>query len=229
MSFYQTYKKIFTLKRLEKRYSRRSFSQEGEDLIVQNLLKGRKSGFYVDVGAHHPFRFSNTYSFYLKGWHGINIDARPGSMDLFKTFRPRDINLELAISDRVDVLTYHLFNDPALNSFSLDLSNEREALDEYHIVDRREITTCSLKSVLDSHIPANTQITFMSIDVEGLDFKVLSSNDWDTYRPELLIVEDLVYSKDNSPNRTISDFLRSKGYEIKSKLINSVIFTKTES
>ncbi len=48
-------------------------------------------GFYVDIGAHHPFRYSNTQFFYEKGWRGINIDATPGSMDRFKDFRPEDI------------------------------------------------------------------------------------------------------------------------------------------
>ena len=56
------------------------YSQEGEDMILGKIFSGQKHGFYVDVGAHHPLRFSNTYLFYLKGWRGINIDAMPGSM-----------------------------------------------------------------------------------------------------------------------------------------------------
>ena len=48
-------------------YKRYSFSQEGEDIILNNILNDKKSGFYIDIGAHHPVRFSNTYLFYLKG------------------------------------------------------------------------------------------------------------------------------------------------------------------
>lgn len=58
-------------------------------------FRKKKIGFYVDVGAHHPMRFSNTYFFYRMGWSGINIDAMPGSMKEFKKYRRRDINLEL--------------------------------------------------------------------------------------------------------------------------------------
>ncbi len=58
------------------KYEFASFSQEGEDRILAALLglrEARKPGFYVDVGAHHPERFSNTLIFYNRGWRGINI------------------------------------------------------------------------------------------------------------------------------------------------------------
>lgn len=57
------------VKRLLKRFGppflfyKKSYAQEGEDLVVNRLLEGKKDGFYVDVGAHHPYRFSNTYFF----------------------------------------------------------------------------------------------------------------------------------------------------------------------
>ena len=47
-------------------YATKSYSQEGEDMILKRLFEGQKFGFYVDVGAHHPKRFSNTYYFYKK-------------------------------------------------------------------------------------------------------------------------------------------------------------------
>ena len=79
-------------------YMNPSYSIEGEDRIVRALLwQKHDKGFYVDVGAHHPFRFSNTYLFYTQGWSGINIDATPGSMKAFNKYRPRDINLEVGV------------------------------------------------------------------------------------------------------------------------------------
>ncbi|MDX9799068.1 MAG: hypothetical protein RBT05_09445 [Bacteroidales bacterium] len=75
-----------------------SFSQEGEDMLLSKLFELNEKGFFVDIGAHHPIRFSNTYKLYLKGWRGINIDAMPNSMDLFKKYRSEDINLEIPIA-----------------------------------------------------------------------------------------------------------------------------------
>src|ERR1043166_5586415 len=87
-------------------WRRTYYGQFGEDAMLQNMLLGagtktaferiasRRSGFYVDVGAFAPKQFSNTYSFYQRGWRGINIDATPGSSALFKKVRPRDISIE---------------------------------------------------------------------------------------------------------------------------------------
>ncbi|MFM6476289.1 MAG: hypothetical protein ACKPGH_22810, partial [Dolichospermum sp.] len=102
-----------------------SFSQDGEDIVIAELFNNKPEGFYVDVGAHHPQRFSNTYYFYLNGWSGINIDAMPGSMKIFDDLRPRDINLEIPISDKSEILTYYEFDETSINSFSLPLSHER--------------------------------------------------------------------------------------------------------
>ncbi|MCP2732462.1 FkbM family methyltransferase, partial [Symplocastrum sp. BBK-W-15] len=103
-------------------YHNLSYSQEGEDMIISRFFEGKKQGFYVDVGAHHPQRFSNTYRFYLQGWRGINIDAMPGSMEIFNKIRANDINLEISISDCNQILTYYEFNEPALNGFCADIS-----------------------------------------------------------------------------------------------------------
>jgi hypothetical protein len=66
-------------------YSKKSYSQEGEDMILNRIFEFRNSGFYIDVGAHHPMRFSNTYFFYRKGWRGINIDAMPRQYEQVQT------------------------------------------------------------------------------------------------------------------------------------------------
>ena len=94
-----------------------SYSQEGEDILLKRIFNNKKNGFYVDVGAHHPKRFSNTNIFYQMGWRGINIDPMPSSMDLFKRYRPRDINLEFGVAKKKGIMKYYIFNDPALNSF----------------------------------------------------------------------------------------------------------------
>ena len=111
-----------------------SWSQEGEDLLLKRVFEGQSVGFYVDIGAHHPKRFSNTYLFYRMGWRGINIDAMPGSMSAFNKIRSRDINIEAGVGEKATQLDYYIFNDPALNGFSSQLSEYREAsYDNYEI------------------------------------------------------------------------------------------------
>ena len=42
-------------------YSNLYWSQEGEDILLQRIFGNRNNGFYVDVGAHHSSKFSNTF------------------------------------------------------------------------------------------------------------------------------------------------------------------------
>ena len=78
---------------------RSQYSRWGEDSFLVDYFKNTSNGRYIDIGAFHPFRGSNTYLLYKKGWSGINIDLNKTSIDLFKLARPNDVNLNLAISD----------------------------------------------------------------------------------------------------------------------------------
>lgn len=207
-------------------YHSLSFSQEGEDLIVKELFHGKTQGFYVDVGAHHPQRFSNTYYFYLKGWKGINIDAMPDSMKIFELLRPNDINLEFPVSDKSETLTYYEFNESAINSFSLPLSQKRDLESKsYKIVSETRMQTQTLAKVLDTYLPFNQVIDFLSIDVEGLDYQVLISNDWEKYRPKIVLVEDLnLRFLEDVNDSKIYNFLLSKGYRLMAKTLRTLIF-----
>jgi FkbM family methyltransferase len=210
-------------------YSRDSYSQEGEDLVLERFLEGRRSGFYVDVGAHHPMRFSNTYRLYRRGWRGLNIDANPGSMDIFRRVRPRDINVEAAISAGNGQLTYYVFNDPALNTFDAERALALNS-DIYHIVKEVNVSTRPLRELLDQYVPKGVPIDLLTIDVEGFDLQVLESNDWDRYIPEFVLIEclgvsDLAQAYDDPAAK----FLLSKGYRAVSRMLNTLLFRRTGS
>ncbi len=149
----------------------------------------------MDVGAHHPQRFSNTYKFYKLGWKGINIDATPGSMDVFRMVRPEDINLEIPVSDKPELLDYYVFNEGALNTFSKSMAEERSKVAGYKVEQVVKIQAQTLEAILDQHLPKSAAIDFMSVDVEGWDFNVLRSNNWKKYRPRLVLLENDLPSK----------------------------------
>jgi hypothetical protein len=75
-------------------HARLSYSQSGEDMILDTIFYNQPKGTYIDIGANNPYVQSNTHFFYKKGWRGINIDALPGSMNKFRKVRPKDINIE---------------------------------------------------------------------------------------------------------------------------------------
>jgi len=205
-------------------YASESYSQEGEDMILDPFLDGRNSGFYVDIGAHHPKRFSNTYRLYLTGWRGINVDANPGSMRIFQLVRPRDINIEAAVSSRRQELTYFVFNEPALNTFKKDLALDR-VNEIYKIVEEINIRTEPLCELLGRSVPANTKIDLLTVDVEGLDYDVLQSNDWSRYSPEFILVECFEsLTLDQANSDPVTSLLLEKHYSIVAKTMHTVLF-----
>lgn len=201
----------------------KSYSQEGEDMILRRLFEKRKGGFYVDVGAHHPKRFSNTFYFYKKRWRGINIDAMPGSMRLFDKIRPRDINVEAAISSESKEMCFYVFNEPALNTLDESLAKSRTN-DEYYVTKIERCRTRTLADVLDEKKPAGERITFMSVDAEGFDLDVLRSNDWGRYRPEYLLVECYGKNIQEIQENILYQFLCEQQYEMFAKSVLTVIF-----
>lgn len=209
-------------------YYKKSWSQEGEDQILQRIFERQKNGFYVDVGAHHPKRFSNTYLFYKRGWQGINIDAMPGSMKAFSAARPRDINLEVGIGIENAQLNYHIFNEPALNGFSQHLSLERHSdTSNYKIIKVIKISVQPLSEILSRHLPKGSRIDFLTVDVEGLDYEVLRSNDWVLYRPYFVLAEILSSSLHDIERSPVGKFMNEKGYELYGKCMNTVFFKDT--
>ena len=217
--------KLFELKNIYlSEYSVKSYSQEGEDMILARLFEKQQNGFYVDVGAHHPQRFSNTYYFYKKGWRGINIDAMPGSMKLFNKIRSRDINIEKPVSDKNEILTFYAFNEPALNGFSKEISQNRNNSSNYFIKFTKEIETATLEEILDKNLPPNQTIDFLSVDVEGFDLKVLKSNNFSKYKPRVILIEALENNLEDLESDDIVRFLNQAKYILIAKTIYTYIF-----
>ena len=198
----------------------RCYSQEGEDLILARYFHDQREGFFVDVGAHHPHRFSNTYLLYRRGWRGVNIDAMPGSMRNFRRSRPRDINIEAAIGSTRGSSTYFVFNEPALNTFDPELAAERNA-PPWKIVSTISLPIRPLADVLDEVVPRGQTIDLLTIDAEGRDLDVLQSNDWSRYRARMVLAETRGRDLSEVRGDPVTSFLEQQGYAVTAKTFNT--------
>lgn len=216
-----------TVLHLPRLYALSSYSQEGEDLVLRKLFDGRNSGFYVDIGAHHPYRYSNTFALYQRGWRGINIDATPGVMTAFRKARPGDINLEIAIGTSLKNQPYYCFADGAFNTFSNDAAEKLIKSGQSTLVKTVKIMPQKLSDVLKIYLPAGTNIDFINLDAEGRDEDVLLSNNWKKFRPEIISAEvgssQTVTAIERSP---IAKLLRHQGYSLYSRLFNTAFFKR---
>jgi len=204
-------------------YAVKSYSQEGEDMILRRIFEGVDHGYYVDVGAHHPKRFSNTYYFYKRGWSGINIDAMPGSMSLFDIWRPRDINIECAVGNGVKELTLFIFNEPALSTFDEQLAHQRSN-GTYKVIREHKMKPMPLRELLAKHLPGNGKIDFMSIDVEGHDLDVARSNDWKLFRPKFVLLESFGKNIDEIRSGELFRFMNDQNYDLFAKTVLTLFF-----
>ncbi|MBL8350023.1 MAG: FkbM family methyltransferase [Burkholderiaceae bacterium] len=211
----------------ERTYAGRSYSQEGEDLVLQRLFESSPAGVFVDVGAHHPFRFSNTFLLYRRGWRGINIDARPDAMAAFHRHRPRDVSLELGVSAEPGRLQFSVFEEPALNTFDPALAQQRRDAG-WPMQGTRWVECQPLAAILDRELPTLgvQDIDLLSVDVEGLDLEVLRSNEWSRYRPLAVVAEVLGTDITDMLESDVARFMDSVGYRPYAKLVNSAVFVR---
>lgn len=205
------------------RVYRRSYSQYGEDMILDFIFRDSNKGFYVDVGANNPKIQSNTQFFYEVGWNGINIDALPGSMKVFNRQRSRDINLEIPVFDSEKTLTFFMFKDSMYNTFS----EEKAASVPNTLLGKKELQTKTLSWILDTHLN-NKEIDFLTIDVESVDFNVLKSNDWNKFRPKTVLFELLEHEIKSKEGQKMFDFMHEKGYHFYCNTPKNVFFIEND-
>lgn len=192
---------------------RNSYSQKGEDLIIDRLLGHKKNGFYVDVGAYDPHRFSNTKRFYKKGWRGINIEPNFSGYQKFLKHRKTDINLNIGIGQINSKLKFYKFNPNTLSTFSKEEA-DNYVEQGYKLKDTIDVCVRKLADVLNQYCK-NKEIDFISIDTEGSDAIVLKSNDWSRFKPKLICIESVVHSIDGKGKKknNIALFLKGLGYK----------------
>lgn len=207
--------------------SYKSYSGEGEDMILRKIFFKNHMGFYIDIGAYHPKKSSNTYFFYKKGWKGINIDAMPGSMKLFRDIRKRDINLELPLGIEGQEVNYYEFEDKALNGFeSPKLIQKNPSKVQNKLKRIHRFKTRALNNILEEYLPMGQEIDFLTIDVEGQEFTILENFNFNKYSPKWILVEIWGFSIENNSHCKVTSLLKSNGYIASAKTINTVFFEK---
>lgn len=198
------------------------YSQFGEDVILKELLREDiKNGFYVDVGCYHPKKYSNTHILNKWGWQGINIDMEEDKISLFNMVRPRDHNVLCAVSDRKEKVTLYKDSKFGLGS-TIDAQAGGQGKTDF--LDTIDLRSYTLNEIIENSPFKDRQIDVLSIDVEGMDYKVLNSLDIETYRPKIVIIEDHHKSIDDVLNTDTYALLKQKGYILRSWTFYSLIF-----
>lgn len=200
-----------------------SYAHQGEDAVLQALLKNVSRGTYVDVGAYHPTLYSNTYAFYRKGWNGLVIDPNKDMQPLYALLRPRDTFVHTAIGPLEQAKPYYMFEDGAYNSFDEVRARGWEQTRGLRIKEVRSVSFMPLARVLKKY--GITRIDLLNVDVEGMDFEVLKTHDWNI-PTRIITAEDESFNPDVPNENGLYRYLREKGYELIGLTGMTLIFRK---
>lgn len=213
--FYWLYKiqKIYKNKKPNSHYA-----EFAEDVMVNRILKKIEKGFYVDIGAYHPYKGSLTYNLYNRKWNGMNLDISKSSIDLFNIARPSDININCAIS-KFNGETYYYENSPInqQNSLIPQDSNQKKI----------KIQSYKLSEILK--MQNINSVDYINIDTEGNELEVLMGIDFSKINPILFTIEDNSFDLNNEIKKKKIIFLKEKNYELINIIGVTMFFVKKDS
>jgi len=191
-----------------------SWSQAGEDLALMPVLQKIEKGNYLDIGAHHPTRFSVTRHLFQSGWSGVNVD---GNIDLLKEFqkqRPSDINLNYCVGSEK---SYHLtiFKETAISTVDLTWKSKFIS-EEDEVSETRTVSGITLRELIENYFPSGN-LDFMNLDIEGADLDALRSADFNSLEfylwPKWILIEVNAPLSEVRQSAT-AQYLESFGYSI---------------
>lgn len=206
------------------------YSQEGQDKFLEtNVFKGYKNGVFVDVGAHDGVSLNNTLYFEKNNqWTGINVEPIPKIFDKLVVNRPNCININCAVSNNNGNAEF-ICN----TGYTEMLSGLKTEYDPQHFVrlnneikqhggntETITVNTKKLETILDDN--GIKHIHYLSIDVEGAEFEVIKSINFDKVFIDVIGFENN-YDKRSFP---IVQYLFKKGYFIRHKSLDIFMIHK---
>jgi hypothetical protein len=198
------------------KYTKRTYSLTGVDLIIDHLIGNISKGVYIDVGCNHPIKFNNTYLLHKRSWSGINIDSDHTSIELFNKFRSNDFNVRNIVSEDENVKKLYFYHKrSALNTLSKELVDSRLSKPS-KVIEEKSVT---LNKIIEDSPYKNSKINLLSIDVENHEFEVLKNFNFSKYNVDVLIVEitDTNLKELEMYNQSLDFITTSKVYKLITK------------
>ena len=191
-------------------FLKKQYSKNREDQFLKKFFQKKLNGIYVDIGAYHPYRFSNTYLLYLKGWSGLNIDPNKKSIELFNIARPNDTNLNIALGYKSKKqLMYYKKDFHPMNT--LNKSFAKRFIDKN--IKNKKISISKVDTIFKKYLK-NNKIDLLDIDVEGSEYDIIRSINYKKYKFKLILIEITSFNiKSSRTARKIRTILTKNGYK----------------
>ncbi len=187
-----------------------SYAQNFEDVMLWRALCKVKNGFYIDAGAWSPDEDSVTRAFYEHGWRGLNVEPNPVWFEKLREKRPEDINLNFALSDKIEILDFHIIVGVTGLS-TIDFEHAEQNKKEGRSIQVIPCQATTLSEIWDKNVKQK-QVHFLKIDVEGAEELVLRGNDWMKNRPWVVLIESVLPNTQVTTHHLWEHFLIDADY-----------------
>lgn len=177
----------------------KTFGQLGEDSVIENLitwlgLDVSKKGKYIDIGAFHPTRGSNTFKFYKNGCNGYAIDIGERKKKIWNILRPRDIFLNTAVVQNSNTNEYTNFvMKDSYGSATDHMEKAGIIVNDNNSLNTIKVKTTTANQICDILHKDNNWINapwkFISIDIEGMDEVFINDLDLIKLAPDIIAIE----------------------------------------
>jgi FkbM family methyltransferase len=204
-----------------------TYSQAYEDVIMESLLlayvkrNGTINGItYIEIGANHPVCTSSSYLLQRKyGAVGTLVEANPKLIPILQKHRPHDTIINAAVYDEdIGSIDFYISPDNEISSIDKRFVN---AWKDGRVEEKISVPTVRINQLLET--TADADVVFLSIDVEGLDMRLLADIDFDRFRPFMIQIEPSdAYAPGTST--TMMDFLKEKNYNLVAETFVNLIF-----
>lgn len=190
------------------------YSQFGQDKwVIEQLLPDMRRGVFVDIGANDGITFSNTYFLEKKGWTGLAIEPIPVIYERLVKNRTC-ITVNGCIAETSGKRLFRLVEGEGELNMLSGLVDEydtrhldrikREIASEGGDYKDIEVNCYNFNELLDNQ--GISHIDYLNIDVEGGEYKILNSIDFDRVKISVIGVEN------NYKNPNIPKLLMKKGF-----------------
>jgi FkbM family methyltransferase len=167
-------------------------SQVGQSQFIDELLKGRRDGFFVECGAADGEGLSNSLFFELaRNWTGLLVEANP---QFYRTLLSRNRNAYVVGTCLSTVpKPARLRMRPTgvgggIVGVFPDSRPENKVIVQNGDVEMTCLPLNSIMAALGRH-----HIDYMSLDVEGPELEILQTIDWKKIHIEVLTIEYAIW------------------------------------
>lgn len=209
----------FIKARYAPRGARQYFSESGEDIVMNNILRkfGVKKVFYIDIGANDPIFGNNTCLFYRAGGQGVLIEPNPALCQKIENKRPRDVCVNAGVGRSDSEADFFSFPNRSTRSTFSKAQAEAWEKSSGHKAYIQKQKILSLDTIINEYCHGRVP-DLVSIDAEGFDEEILLGFNW-SKRPKIFCIEN--------QNGNIVPLMQKQGYKLSAQIFQNAIFVDT--